>query len=417
MKLFIVLDGIADRPCIALENLTPLEAAKTPNLDFLTKFSKLGYCYVVDKDVAPESDTAVISLLGYNPYKQYTGRGPLEALGAKIKLETGDLALRCNFGTLSEGKLIDRRAGRTLTTEEASELSEEINTRIKLSHHFIFKNTVDHRGVLLIKGPELSGNISNTDPAYKKEGPIAKANENFGEKVLQSKPLDNKKSSKTSAELINEFVKQSYTVLKDHPINIKRKEKNLLPANVILTRDAGASLPQFEKKHNWAILANMPLEKGIARVAGINILSFERLKLKTNNLYKNLQKNLILEIKEAKKHIKRGYFETYYIHFKETDIPGHDNKPIEKQKMIEILDKKFFSFLKKLIKKYPETKIIITADHSTPCSIRAHSSDSVPVLLYSEGSGNSQRFTEEESKQGALGELKGQELLKKLNFE
>ena len=158
MKIFVVLDGIGDRENVALEGKTPLEAAKTPNLDQITQKSKLGYCYTVKKDIAPESDTAVISLLGYNPFKQYTGRGPLEALGAKIKLNKGDLALRCNFGTLVEGKLIDRRVGRSLTTQEASELSEELNKKIKLPHKFIFKNTVGHRGVLVIRGP-LSANI------------------------------------------------------------------------------------------------------------------------------------------------------------------------------------------------------------------------------------------------------------------
>ena len=415
MKLLVVLDGVADRPCIALENRTPLEAANTPNLDFLAQNSKLGYCYVVEKNIAPESDTAVISLLGYNPFKQYTGRGPLEALGAKLKLAKGDLALRCNIGTLQDGKLIDRRAGRNLTTEESNQLADEINTKLKLPKEFIFKNTIDHRGVLIIRG-DLSENISNTDPGYRKEGAISTANENPSEKVLQSKPLDGKKSSRETADLVNEFVKQSYSILKDHPVNIKRKEKGLLPGNVILTRGAGTSLPEFEKKKNWALVANMPLEKGIARLAGINILAYDSPHIKRKELYDYMKKSLIAEIKAVKKHLKRGYFDTYYIHLKETDLPGHDNKPLEKLKMIEIIDKKFFSFVKKLVKK-EDFKLIITADHSTPCAIKSHSSDPVPVLFYGEGSDNLGRFTEEESKKGSLGELKGQELLKKLNFE
>jgi len=415
MKLFIVLDGVPDRPCIILENKTPLEAAKTPNLDFITKNSKLGYAYVVDKGIAPESDTAVISLLGYDPFTQYTGRGPLEAIGSKIKLNKGDLALRCNFGTLEEGKLIDRRAGRTLTTKEASSLSEAINQKVKLPNQFIFKNTTGHRGVLVIRG-NLSSNISNTDPAYKKEGPISEAKENPQEKVLQSKPLDKKKSSEESADLVNEFVKQSYSVLKEHPINIKRKEQNLLPANVILTRDAGNSLPEFEKKQDWAILATMPLEKGIAKLAGISTLLYKEPKLNSKDLYKNLKSSLKSAIKAAKKHIKKGHFETYYIHLKETDLPGHDNKPLQKLKLIELIDKKFFSFIKKQLKK-ENFKLIITADHSTPCSLKAHSSDPVPVLYYGNGIDETQRFTEKESKKGALGELEGKKILKTLDFE
>jgi 2,3-bisphosphoglycerate-independent phosphoglycerate mutase len=170
--LFIAIDGMGDLPIPALDNKTTLEAAQTPNLDALVKIGKTGVMYTVQEGVAPESDVAVISLLGYDPFVYSTGRGVTEAVGAGLAMQAGDLALRCNFATLGEGKsIVDRRVGRNLTTEEASELSEAVNRELKLTSYpatFQFKNTLGHRAVLLIKSKAkpLSSRITNSDPAY-----------------------------------------------------------------------------------------------------------------------------------------------------------------------------------------------------------------------------------------------------------
>ena len=164
---------MGDLPLKKLDNLTPLEYAFTPNMDFLANKGKTGLMYTVQKGFAPESDVAVISLLGYNPFKYSPGRGIIEAVGVGLNVENGDLALRCNFATLGKDKkIIDRRVARTLSTEEAQDLSEEANRHIKLKSTpatFQFKNTLGHRAVLLIKNEDhsLSGKISNSDPAYK----------------------------------------------------------------------------------------------------------------------------------------------------------------------------------------------------------------------------------------------------------
>ncbi|MBU0710034.1 MAG: phosphoglycerate mutase, partial [Candidatus Omnitrophica bacterium] len=173
--LYIVLDGLGDLPIADLNNKTPLEAALTPNLDRLAQQGRTGLVYPVNKGIAPESDIAVISLLGYDAHKYYTGRGPLESFAEGINVNDGDLALRVNFATLEEdGKTIkDRRVGRNLTTEEATSLSSEINSKVTLSSGtFEFKNTIGHRGILVIRGmrSKLSGWITNTDPAYGREG-------------------------------------------------------------------------------------------------------------------------------------------------------------------------------------------------------------------------------------------------------
>jgi len=143
---------MGDLPTKEFGNKTPLEVAESPNLDFLARNGKNGLMYSVRKGVAPESDVAVISILGYDPFKYGTGRGVLEAVGAGIKVKDGDLALRCNFATLGEnGELIDRRVGRSLTTKEAAELCKAVNKNVKLKSHvadFEFKNTVGYRGGL-----------------------------------------------------------------------------------------------------------------------------------------------------------------------------------------------------------------------------------------------------------------------------
>ncbi len=168
--LYIILDGVGDRPIPELGNKTPLEAANTPNMDALAKKGKQGLMYTVGKNIAPESDVAVICLLGYDAHKYYTGRGPLESFAEELDIKDGDAAFRVNFATIDDkGTIIDRRVGRNLSTEEAASLSEEINKKVKLKDaDFIFKNTIGHRGVLVIKSKKskLSGMVTNTDPAW-----------------------------------------------------------------------------------------------------------------------------------------------------------------------------------------------------------------------------------------------------------
>ncbi len=187
---------MGDIPNRALGNKTPLEAALTPNMNSLAKNGKTGLMYSVGIGVAPESDVAVISLLGYDPFKYSTGRGVIEAVGAGIDMKDGDLALRCNFATLGKGKeILDRRVKRSLTTEEATELSEAANEKITLEScpsTFEFKNTLGHRAVLVFKSKErcLSSKITNSDPAYDIVNGIGVATPNVEMVLKKSKPLE-----------------------------------------------------------------------------------------------------------------------------------------------------------------------------------------------------------------------------------
>ena len=252
MKLiFVAIDGMGDLPIKSLGNKTPLEAAETPNMDSLAKTGKTGLMYSVQKGVAPESDVAVISLLGYDPFKYSTGRGVIEAAGVGLNMRDGDLALRCNFATLGQGKnILDRRVARTLSTKEATELSKAVNKGVKLESYpatFEFCNTLGHRAVLLIKSKAkpFSSNITNSDPAYTIVNGLGVAKAEV-EMVLQTcEPTDKTEAAKVSAALVNEFIDKSHALWENHPINLKRAVEGKFKANVVLTRDAGHLLPKF----------------------------------------------------------------------------------------------------------------------------------------------------------------------------
>jgi 2,3-bisphosphoglycerate-independent phosphoglycerate mutase len=398
-----------------LNNKTPLEAAKTPNLDILAKKSKLGHMYSIKEGVAPESDSAILSVLGNDYFVGY--RGALEALGSKVDIKHGDLAVRINFATIDNmgnKEILDRRAGRNLTTREATILTREINNRVKLNCcKFIFKNTAQHRGVLILKGG-FSDNITNTDPAYHSEG-----KSKLSTKFKFSVPLDEEEITHFTANAINEFIEKSHKILEEHPINKERKKKGLFPANIILTRDASIDLPKIRKYKKWASMAYMPLEIGISRALDIKNFSFNYPDLRSYDVYENLHYALRVACNYSVKVIRNQHkkFDYLYIHFKETDVPGHDNKPLEKKAMVELIDKNFFSFLVKFAEKL-KVKILITADHSTPCQIKGHSDDPVPVLYY-DGKNEEvkeHRYTENNAKKGELGKIYGKELLKKTGF-
>ncbi|MFQ6074272.1 MAG: alkaline phosphatase family protein [Candidatus Bathyarchaeia archaeon] len=416
--IYVVIDGMGDQPIEELGNKTPLEAAETPNMDFLAKNGKTGLMYTVRKGVAPESDVAVISILGYDPFRYSTGRGILEAIGANVTVKDGDLALRCNFATLGRGKqIIDRRAGRDLTTEEAEELSEAVNERVRLESYpvdFEFRNTIGHRAVLVIRSREkpLSSMVTNTDPAYSRMEGLGVA-ETEAEMILKKcEPMEETEEARISARLVNEFVEKSHIVLDKHYVNKKRVAEGKLKANLILTRDAGHLLPKFfdiNKRYNvhFASLTDMPIERGISKLAGMRMAVLPPPS-------HDLRKDCTLRVKKLLDLL--AFHDCFYIHIKGPDEPGHDGKFDLKTYMIAVIDKYFFETLLQGIR-LEDYIICVTADHSTPCKLGAHSDDPVPLLI----SGNKikgdnvYKFSEKECRRGGLGVLEhGTELMPKL---
>ena len=180
-----------------------------------------------------------------------------------------------------------------------------------------------------------------------------------------------------------------------------------------MPRDAGIGLPEFIKHKSWGAVIGMPLEIGIAMCSGMHVLKFNYPEMKGKDVYENLYDGLKKTILASVEAVKAKKFDSYYIHFKETDIPGHDNRPADKVKMIEMIDRDFFAELKKM----DNVEIIVTGDHSTPCEAKKHSADPVPLIWYNKKfTGDVNRFTENECKKGSLGKMYGKDVLRKVVF-
>lgn len=409
--ILIIIDGMGDLPTKQLGDKTPLESADTPNMDFFATRGEMGFMYPVKPGFIPESDEAIVSIFG-NELISST-RGQLEARGADIELTRGDLALRVNFATidsLEKGNIKDRRAGRTLTSAEAHELTSALNKKIKLPCDFIIKSTVQHRAALVFRGG-FSDNISGNDSTYI-QGKTAEVN-----KIGYCKPLDDNENSQYTANIVNEFVDKAYEILSSHPVNLERQKRGLLPANFLLVRGAGIEPPKLKIYKNWISTNYMPLEKGFSNASKIENFSFDYPKLKNLDAYKNLYEALKKACKFTIKIIKKQHKKTdyIYVHLKETDLPGHDNKPLEKKLMIEYIDKTLFKFLRKFAPP-KKIKIVVTADHCTPCKLKAHSADPVPVLFYNDSIPKEKKFCEKEARKGNLGSIQGKELFKRVGF-
>ena len=409
MKLiYVAIDGMGDLPIKALDDKTPLEAAETPNLNALAQNGRTGLMYTVGKGIAPESDVAVISLLGYDPFKYSTGRGAIEAIGAEMSMKDGDVALRCNFATLNENNtLLDRRVGRTLTTREATELANIANQQIKLETYpatFELKATLGHRAVLVIKSKDkpLSGKIYNSDPAYAIVNGLGVAQAKIDMSLKTVDPLENTEAAENAAHLTNEFITKTHELWEKHPINIKRAAEGKLKANILLTRDASSIVPKFfninqHYNTNFAALADMHTELGIAKLAGMDATLLPPPS-------GNLQHDYDVRVKTLVDMLP-GH-DCFYIHLKGPDEPGHDGDYKLKTQIIAAVDKYFFGPLLKQIS-LKDTLICVTSDHATPCDLKIHSDTPVPLLISGSSLGNENKvkFCERECAKGNLGLL------------
>jgi len=326
-KILVILDGASGLPEDCFGEKTPLEAADTPNLDYFTQKGKMGYMHVINEKKIPESDNAIISILGND--STLSRRGVFEAIAAGVRFTRGDLCLRTNFGTidnLKNKKVIDRRAGRTLTTKEAKILADSLNKDIKLPCKFEFKPSVQHRGILVLRGG-FSDNISNIDSEYS----------NFKRNRLTfqfSKPFDDEDEiAQYACNILNDFIVQAFDVLENHLINVERRKKGLLPANMVFVRGPGIEIPKLKRYSDWMSINSMPLELGISKASWMSCFSFPYPKLKKIDVYSNLYASLKKSIKFSIKMIKRRHKDYIgcYIQFKETDVPGHDNNLMKKR--------------------------------------------------------------------------------------
>ncbi len=380
--LFLILDGAADKP---VNNKTPLSEADTPGLDELAGHAICGFHYPVEPGVAPESDLATISLLGYKPDEYYTGRGPLEALGIGLSLREGhEVAFRANFATIDPKtrRIIDRRVGRSLSSDEAKELARSLDgMKLSLNGYVVMRATIGHRAVVIIgsESERLSAEVQNIDPAYIRKGRVSIAVRNPDMVLPRCKPLVDTREARNTCMLVDEFIERAIEILDNHEINKRRAEKGLLKANVVLLRDAGDKMPRMPPLTSVlgfgsaAAIAEMPVEIGIARAAGMKIYA-------VSPPSGNLEKDLPDRLRETIKALRENDF--VYVHLKGPDEPGHDGDFDRKTKAIELIDKYFVQPLINEIS-LDEVAVLVTSDHATPWSLRSHSGDPVPWMLSS----------------------------------
>ncbi len=374
----IVLDGLGDLATKEQGEQTPLEAAKTPNLDALvTEGVAQGRLIPVAPGITPGSGPGHLALFGYDPIEHQVGRGVIEALGLGLELKAGDVAARANFCTLDrKGIVTDRRAGR-IETAVCQELCDLLSRKIRKvgDAEVIIKAGKGHRFVVLFRGTGLEGPLTDADP-HREGAPIPKV-----------EPV-NKKSlkAKKAAKLVVEFYRAAL------PVVAQKK-----PANGFLLRGIAhqPEIPLFEERYRLkpACLAVYPMYKGLAQLVGMTRLDGPQ--------------TIAAQFERYLAEYDRYNF--FFIHYKYTDMHGEDGNFEAKKKAIEDFD----AALPILLKKKPEV-LAITGDHSTPCAVKGHSWHPQPVLLHSalSGSDKLERFTETGANMGSLGVFEAKYLIR-----
>lgn len=375
--VLVVLDGLGDVATRDQGYLTPLEAAKTPNLDALSKDSAQGRMLPVAPGITPGSGPGHLALFGYDPLEFQVGRGVIEALGLGLELQAGDVAARANFCTLdAKGIVTDRRAGR-IDTAVCEELCALLAQKVKKlgDTEVIIKPGKGHRFVVVFRGKGLEGPLTDADP-HREGLPIPTV------QPVAAKSLKAKKAAK----LVAEFYQAAL------PVIAQKK-----PANGFLLRGIAhqPEIPLFQDRYRLrpGCLAVYPMYKGLAQLVGMTKLEgpqtiaqqFERYLAEYDN------------------------YDFFFIHFKYTDMYGEDGNFPAKRKAVEELD----AALPILLKKKPDV-LAVTADHSTPCVIKGHSWHPQPVLVHSPYSGSDklERFTETGANTGSLGVFEAKYLIR-----
>jgi 2,3-bisphosphoglycerate-independent phosphoglycerate mutase len=388
--LILICDGLGDRPVGALKGKTPLEAAPRPNMNHFAKGGACGIIDIIAPGVRPGSDTAHLALLGFDPYKVYTGRGPFEAMGVGMEVRPGDVAFRCNFSTVNDKMEIeDRRAGRI--KEGTAELARALDGWEYEGVKVYFKEGTEHRGVLLLRALGLSPLVSDPDP--------------HEEGVRPHECLPKAPEAALTARVVNAFVKRSHEILMEHPVNRERIKAGKRPANIILPRGAGMMphLPSFQERFGMkcAAIAGVALVKGICRVAGMELLD---VKGATGGLDTDMDAKMKAALKALDSH------DMVLVNIKAADLCGHDGDYKMKSKVAGRIDKA----LGLLRKDLPEdAHFALTADHSTPCCAKDHTGDPVPLAIYGRHvrTDGVQTFGERACAGGGLGRLRGTDLL------
>lgn len=363
MKYLVILgDGMADRPIDVLGGKTPLEYANTPKMDELASKGEIGMVHTIPDGMKPGSDTANLSVLGYDPKKYYSGRSPLEALSIGVPMKESDIALRCNIVTLSEEEenyedrtIIDHSSSE-IETEECAVLLEAVRKELE-TEEFKFYVGTSYRHCLIWD----KGEVADLVPPH----------DVLGQNIADKLPKNEK---------LREMMKRSYDILVNHPINIERKKKGLNPANSCWFWGAGTkpTLYPFEERAHvkGAMISAVDLLKGIAVGTSMKVIEVE-------GANGGLDTNYAGKAQAALDVLTKDGYDFVYVHLEGPDEMGHQGSVEKKVKAIEYLDEKIIRPIVEGLEAAGEDfRMVILPDHPTPICIRTHSSENVPYLLY-----------------------------------
>ncbi len=384
--LLLILDGLGDRPIKELGGLTPLEAATTPNLDNLAVRGICGLQNALGVGQRPGSDTSHLAILGYDPERYYTGRGTIEVAGLGMDLTPGDVALRGNLGSVDDNlTVVDRRAGRISDT---SPFVKDLDGLAFQGVTMQVKPGTGHRAGIVLRGPGLSSKVSDNDP------------HEVGVPVHEVHPLDDTPEAAFTAQVINHLFHQAHLILRDHPQNRERLAAGQLPANYLLGRGAGfyKKVEKFSERYGLkaCTIAGGGLYRGIGAFTGMDVLKVPGATGLANT-------DIAAKFQAARQALARDY-DFAFVHVKATDAFAEDGDFGGKKAFIERIDQ-----AARVLLDLPGILLVLTGDHSTPCALKRHSADPVPIMMVGEGVRTDQvaQFGERAAAQGGLGRLTG----------
>ena len=363
MKYVVVLgDGWRTTECPAGQR-TPLQYARKPNIDFLAANGELGMVRTIPEGMSPGSDTANLSVMGYDPRKYYTGRSPLEAVSMGVKLSDADLSFRCNLVTLDtdgdyESAVMADYSSDEIPTSESAVLIDELNRQLS-SDRISFHAGISYRHCMVWHGG--SGTRSLTPP-----------HDILEKRIKQYLP------SGDDSEMFISLMKSSYRILADHPVNMSRISRGLRPANSIWLWGEGKkpSLPSFAEKYglSGSVIAAVDLIKGIGICAGLDTVDVEGVTGNINTNFRGKAEAALDELRKGKDFV--------YIHIEAPDECGHRFEVENKVRSIELIDELVVGTLLEGLADFDDFSLMVLPDHPTPLSLRTHTADPVPYVIY-----------------------------------
>jgi 2,3-bisphosphoglycerate-independent phosphoglycerate mutase len=397
MKYIIILgDGMADEPLAEYSGKTPLQIAKTPHIDWLAKNGKSGQLITVPATMHPGSEIANMAVLGYNVEAVFEGRGVLEAASMGIEIAPGDMAMRCNLVTIEKEILKNHSAGH-ISNNEATEIIEFLNEKLG-SDRVTFYPGVSYRNLLVIKG-----GIKNLDCTPPHDVPGTP----FRDVLVKQKT----EAAKETAELLNNLILQSQELLKNHPVNLKRKDEGKEPASSIWPWSPGykpkmQTLKKMFGIEKSAVISAVDLIQGIGVYAGMEVIKVKGATGLYDTDYEAKAKAAVDALKEN---------DLVYLHIEASDEAGHEGDVDLKIKTIENLDRRAVKYIIEATKKIDEeVAIAVLPDHPTPCKLRTHTRTPVPLIIYKpNGKPDGVEVYDEFSvKKGVFGVFKGDEFIR-----